>query len=204
MTAFTTLPFCTWPSGADSFTAAVIMSPSPAFNPVEPPSGRIICSLRAPELSATSSIDLIITAIKVSPYALTLGENARLTDVRHRRFRQQSRLPAYFFKAPALEFRQRTGLFEAHDIAHVGHIFFVVSVELLGLRDHPFVEGMSLFANHLHHDGLVHAARYHFADYNLAPSRCLRLRCGLWVAFSHTTFSPCRCWRPVHVRGRWF
>src|SRR5580692_5973893 len=68
MTALTTLPFCTWPSGADSFTAAVIMSPSPAFNPVEPPSGRIICSLRAPELSATSSIDLIITAItSISP-----------------------------------------------------------------------------------------------------------------------------------------
>src|SRR5271163_4422203 len=39
------------------------MSPRPAFSPVEPPSGRIICSLRAPELSATSSMLLIITAI---------------------------------------------------------------------------------------------------------------------------------------------
>src|ERR1700691_607726 len=63
ITAFTTLPFCTWPSGDDSFTAAVIMSPRPAFSPVEPPSGRIICSLRAPELSATSSMLLIITAM---------------------------------------------------------------------------------------------------------------------------------------------
>jgi hypothetical protein len=42
------------------------MSPSPAFRPVEPPRGRIICSLRAPELSATSSIDLIITAMAIS------------------------------------------------------------------------------------------------------------------------------------------
>src|SRR5580692_9340734 len=68
ITAFTTVPFLVWPSGAASFTAAVITSPRPAFNPVEPPSGRIICSLRAPELSATSSIDLIITAItSVSP-----------------------------------------------------------------------------------------------------------------------------------------
>src|ERR1700689_4936964 len=66
MTAFTTVPFFAWPSGAASFTDAVIMSPSPAFNPVEPPSGRIICSLRAPELSATSSIDLIITAMAIS------------------------------------------------------------------------------------------------------------------------------------------
>src|ERR1700730_1338561 len=63
MTALTTLPFCTWPSGAASFTAAVIMSPKPAFNPVDPPSGRIICSLRAGELSATSSMLLIITAM---------------------------------------------------------------------------------------------------------------------------------------------
>src|ERR1700722_4894569 len=109
-------------------------SPSPAFRPVEPPSGRIICSLRAPELSATSSIDLIITAINVSPYALTLGENARLADLRHRRFRQQCRLPDYFFQAPALEFRQRTSLFEAHDITPVGHIFFVVGIEFFGLR----------------------------------------------------------------------
>src|SRR5580704_6226658 len=63
ITAFTTLPFCTCPSGAASFTEAVIMSPRPAFSPVEPPSGRIICSLRAPELSATSSMLLIITAM---------------------------------------------------------------------------------------------------------------------------------------------
>src|SRR5260370_15953168 len=67
MTAFTTLPFCTCPSSADTFTAAVITSPSPAFNPVEPPSGRIICSLRAPELSATSTIVLLITAMATLP-----------------------------------------------------------------------------------------------------------------------------------------
>src|SRR5580700_5221056 len=66
ITAFTTLPFCTCPSGAASLTAAVTMSPRPAFRPVEPPSGRIICSLRAPELSATSSMLLIITAMAIS------------------------------------------------------------------------------------------------------------------------------------------
>src|SRR6266446_4366322 len=71
MTAFTTLPFCTWPSGEASFTLAVITSPNPARSPVEPPRGRIICNLRAPELSATSSMDLIITAMFVSPFALT-------------------------------------------------------------------------------------------------------------------------------------
>src|SRR5947199_4272290 len=38
-------------------------SPNPARSPVAPPSGKIICSLRAPELSATSSMLLIITVI---------------------------------------------------------------------------------------------------------------------------------------------
>src|SRR6266849_7289967 len=90
ITALTTLPFCTWPSGAASFTAAVITSPSPAFNPVEPPSGRIICSLRAPELSATSSIDLIITAMaSISPYLSPVFFRRASATCR----RAQSRLP---------------------------------------------------------------------------------------------------------------
>src|SRR6185503_1197372 len=63
MTAFTTLPFFTVPSGEASFTAAVTMSPRPAFIPSPPPRGRITCSLRAPELSATASIVLICTAM---------------------------------------------------------------------------------------------------------------------------------------------
>src|SRR5947209_8566182 len=67
ITALTTFPFCTCPSGAASFTLAVTTSPRPARSPVEPPSGRIICSLRAPELSATSSMLLIITAIVLIP-----------------------------------------------------------------------------------------------------------------------------------------
>src|ERR1700690_3994551 len=63
MTALTTLPFLTVPSGEDSLTAAVTTSPRPAFLPEEPPRGRITCNLRAPELSATASIVLICTAI---------------------------------------------------------------------------------------------------------------------------------------------
>src|SRR3984957_5834764 len=63
ITAFTTLPFFTVPSGEASFTAAVTTSPSPAFLPRPPPSGKITCSLRAPELSATSRIVLICTDI---------------------------------------------------------------------------------------------------------------------------------------------
>ena len=47
----------------DIITAAVITSPRLAFFPNPPPRGRIICSLRAPELSATASMDLICTAM---------------------------------------------------------------------------------------------------------------------------------------------
>ena len=47
----------------DVVTAAVTMSPSPAFLPRPPPKGRITCSLRAPELSATASMVLICTAM---------------------------------------------------------------------------------------------------------------------------------------------
>src|SRR5260370_9032907 len=65
--ALTTVPFLVCPSGEASLTAAVITSPRWARRPVPPPRGRIICSLRAPELSATSSIDLIITDINLTP-----------------------------------------------------------------------------------------------------------------------------------------
>src|SRR5450631_945196 len=72
MTALTTLPFLTVPSGDASLTAAVTTSPRPAFLPSPPPSGRITCSLRAPELSATSRMVLICTDIFV-----LLGQPAR-------------------------------------------------------------------------------------------------------------------------------
>src|ERR1700683_261842 len=68
-TARTTLPFLIWLSGAASFTAAVITSPSPARSPVSPPMGRIIVNWRAPELSATVSHDRmrIIAVVSRSP-----------------------------------------------------------------------------------------------------------------------------------------
>src|ERR1700676_3528788 len=170
MTAFPTLPFCTWPSGADSFTAAVIMSPSPAFNPVDPPSGRIICSLRAPELSATSSIDLIITAmasISLFYFACLCPRNF------NRRFRHQRRLAHNVFQLPALQLRQRTRLLNPHHIAHVRFILLVMRVELLVARHYALVKRMRLLARHLHHDRLLHAVGDHFSHHFLAAALSL-------------------------------
>src|SRR2546425_329117 len=166
MTAFTTFPFCTWPSGAASFTLAVITSPSPARNPVAPPSGRIICSLRAPELSATSSMLLIITAIIRSPSAPRVS----LTHFRGDGFRQQRGPAQDFLQAPALQLGKRPSLFQAHDVAHVSFVLLVVSVELFHFGDHAAVEGMRFLAHNFHHDGLEHAVRDNFANHFLAPS----------------------------------
>src|SRR5439155_8363127 len=63
MTHFTTEPFLTLLSGLASFTEAVMMSPRPAFRPVEPPSGKMHASRFAPELSATSRMVLIWTGM---------------------------------------------------------------------------------------------------------------------------------------------
>src|SRR6202162_4119126 len=184
MTAFTTLPFCTWPSGADSFTAAVIMSPSPAFSPVEPPSGRIICSLRAPELSATSSIDLIITAMaSISLFNLS-QLRARNFD---RRFRHQRCLAHNVFQLPALQLRQRTRFLDPHYVAHMRLILLVMRVELLVARHHASVKRMRLLARHLHHNRLLHAVGDDLSHHFLAAA--LHLLCCLVC-----------CFRPRHYR----
>src|SRR5580698_6127080 len=217
MTAFTTLPFLAWPSGVDSFTAAVIMSPSPAFNPVEPPSGGIICSLRAPELSATSSIDLIITAMasislllchpEAGAFCLPkdLGAPRNQSRVfceiaktrvwrasslaRHidHRFRHQRSLPHNIFQLPALQLRQRTRLLDPHHIADVRFVLLVVRIELLVARDHAPVERMRLLARHLHHNRFLHAVGDHFSHYFLAAA--LHLRRGLCIGSRHYFFS---------------
>src|ERR1022692_4165789 len=102
MTAFTTVPFFAVPSGEASFTEAVMMSPRPATRPVEPPSGRIICSLRAPELSATSSMLLIIIAM--ASLSLDLPDPL-LGFGFNRNFRHQRRLAHNVFQLPALQLR---------------------------------------------------------------------------------------------------
>src|SRR5574337_65900 len=137
MTAFTTLPFCTCPSGEASLTLAVMTSPSPARRPVAPPSGRIIWSLRAPELSATSSMVLIITAMFVSPsFRLAAGFGLH-------NFWNQRRLPQNLFQFPPLQPRQWPRLCNAHEISDVRRVLLVVRVELFADGDHPAVEGRS-------------------------------------------------------------
>src|ERR1700752_3507566 len=123
MTALTTLPFFTVPSGEASFTAAVTISPSPAFTPSPPPSGRITCSLRAPELSATASMVLICTPMDSPPLPLRLlggfyfsGFSSRVFNLRQRR------TPYDFFQRPPLQLAGRPGLANADHVAQAGGV----------------------------------------------------------------------------------
>src|SRR5436309_8568540 len=149
MTAFTTDPFLAVPSGAASFTAAVTTSPNPAINPVEPPRGKIIWSLRAPELSATSSMVLICTAIVVIsqliccvPYqsAISLQSSFAHSIIACARLNADcfflTRLLSFatgdnlgqrgaahnLFQSPALQLGERPGLLDAHHISGTGQI----------------------------------------------------------------------------------
>src|SRR5260221_5809813 len=198
MTAFTTVPFFACPSGAASFTAAVMMSPSPAFNPVEPPSGRIICSLRAPELSATSSIDLIITAMA----STSLIPASPLLHHGFCNFRNQRGLAHNVFQLPALQLRQRTRLLNPHHVAHMRLVGLVMSVELFVARDHAPVKWMRLLPRHLHHNGLAHAAGDHFSHHFLAPPLHFRRGFDICLGVRHYRFSITSSRLLLHARGR--
>src|SRR5262245_49363743 len=66
MTALTTWPFLTLPSGDASLTFAVMTSPSSAYCPCDPPRRWMQEIFFAPELSATSRIVLIWIMIRSS------------------------------------------------------------------------------------------------------------------------------------------
>src|SRR5580658_4548956 len=166
MTALTTLPFFTWPSGEASFTAAVTISPRPAFLPLEPPRGRIICSLRAPELSATSSMVLICTAIANSPYIflqrLLGGRSCCFFSLR------QCRTADNLFQVPALQLAQGTRLADPDHITHARRVLLVVRVKLLVGLHHALVLGMGLAHLDLNHDGFRHLGRNDVANLFIA------------------------------------
>src|SRR5271165_1072185 len=132
MTAFTTLPFLMVPSGEASFTAAVTMSPRPAFLPKPPPRGRITCSLRAPELSATASMVLICTAMGCSPSRSRLLGRGSRQGFRSVFNLAQGRAPHNFFERPPLQLAQGARLPNPHHVAHARRTLLVVGIELLG------------------------------------------------------------------------
>src|SRR5215471_10936856 len=189
ITHLTTVPFLAVPSGAASLTAAVTTSPRPAFSPVCPPRGRIICSRRAPLLSATSRIVLIMTAIIFSFQA-----HQRLRLLRPRAFRAHpplARLRLGFFAAhqlgllnhvlelPALQLGQRPAFFDLDKIADPRSSVFIVRVELLRFLNDPAIERVRFAHTHFNHDGLAHFGGNHLPDLGTAAVLLVVCCCGL-------------------------
>src|SRR3984885_2169836 len=104
MTARTTSPFLTVPPADASRTCAVITSPMRASGEFFLPMTPIILAIRAPVLSATSSLERIWSIKRGADYTSVL-EN--------------------FNQTPALELGKRAGFSNAHGITGLRLAFFV-------------------------------------------------------------------------------
>src|SRR5262245_8791228 len=144
MTALTTCPFLTFPSGAASFTLAVMTSPSSAYCPCDPPRRWMQEIFFAPELSATSRMVRIWIMTRSS---LRLGccALAALDDPPH---------------PPALARRQRTGLHDLDRVPDLAVVGLVVGHELGLPPDVPLVELVPDDPVHAHDDRLVGLVRH--------------------------------------------
>ena len=73
-----------------------------------------------------------------------------------------------FDQAPALEAAKRAGFHDAHAIANLGFVLFVMNVELLYLLDDFAKKRVRNTSDRLDHDGLVHLVGDHFPDTGFA------------------------------------
>src|SRR6266481_5509150 len=132
ITALRTWPFFTRPRGIASFTLTTIVSPTPAYLRLEPPSTLMHMTRRAPELSATSKFVCIWIMVLSFP---------------------GSRGFANHF--PFLQFRDRPAFLDLHPIADLDRIRLVMRVIALGQTNGLFQNGMGETTLDQNHDGLV-------------------------------------------------
>src|SRR5438105_2706825 len=135
ITARTTSPFFTVPVALASFTFAVITSPIRAYSvafPITP----IIVAMRAPVLSATSSLERICTI---------------------------NLFPDDFDQAPPLQFAERPRFHDANGIAVLCFVLLVVRVKFLLLLDNLAEFRVRHAGDSADDDRFVHPARNHFA-----------------------------------------
>src|SRR5258707_4139802 len=149
MTARTTSPFFTVPPALASRMCAVMTSPIPAWGEFFLPMTPIIFAMRAPVLSATSSLERIWSIKRGADYTSML-EN--------------------FNQTPALQLGKRAGLGDANGVAHLRLAFFVVSVETLHLLDDLAKLGVWHAGGGLDDGGLRHLGRNDLADALLAEA----------------------------------
>src|SRR5271165_5232882 len=143
-TAFITSPFFTRPRGIASFTDTTMTSPMVAYFRLDPPSTLMHMTLRAPELSATSSLVCIWIMVVHSQSLLPRG--SRSTDLL---------LLFALDDFPPLQLRQRAPLLDPDEVAHGEFVLLVVGVVLLRAPHRLLEHGVRIAALDLHDDGLV-------------------------------------------------
>src|SRR5207247_5600200 len=149
-TARTTSPFFTVPVALASFTFAVITSPIPAKR-VDLPITLIMVAMRAPLLSATSSLDRSCT-IRPTIYSQVILK--LLLD--------------NLYQAPALQPTQWPRLHDPNPVAGFRFVLFVVRVNVSHLFNNFAELGMRHACDRPHDNRLVHAARNHLASARFA------------------------------------
>src|ERR1700686_2953427 len=142
-TAFITSPFFTPPRGIASFTDTTMTSPMVAYFRLEPPSTLMHMTLRAPELSATSSLVCIWIIMVLSQLFLCASRSADFL------------LLFALDHFPPLQFRQRAALLDPDEVAHRELVLLVVGVIFLRASYRLLEHGMRVAALDLHDDGLV-------------------------------------------------
>src|ERR1700730_3719357 len=142
-TAFITSPFFTRPRGIASFTDTTITSPMVAYFRLEPPSTLMHMTLRAPELSATSSLVCICIIMVLSQLFLCSSLSADFL------------LLFTLDHFPPLQLRQRAALLDPDQVAHREFVLLVVGVIFLRAPYRLLEHGMRVAALYLHDDGLV-------------------------------------------------
>src|SRR5215472_15271288 len=98
------------------------------------------------------------------------------------------RLLDHFDDAPALLLRQRAGLHDPDQVAHLALVALVVGLEARAVLDHLLVERVALAVGDLHHHGLVHPVGDHPAEADLAEGA--RRRRLLLLRLSHRLPHP--------------
>src|SRR6202035_42700 len=169
MTALTTCPFLTVPSGVASLTEAVMTSPRRPYWPAEPPRRWMQAIFLAPELSATSKT--VPIWIMSNPL---LGPLQDLAD------------------PPTLRSGQRAGRDDLDLVADLALVLLVVGGELRRPLQVAVVEPVGGGVLDRHHDRLVHLAAHHPADLDLPPAarRGLRLLRALRLLLHRRLLRP--------------
>src|SRR5688572_1442951 len=175
ITAFTTSPFFTVPSGAASLIWALITSPIPAyiwFRPITP----IAAARFAPVLSATSKIERICNILTsnlsraTQPLSIDWRCGLVFLDDLH--------------QTPGFGLREWPRFGDQNNVAHFGFVFFVVRVEFLERRHDLLESRMLKAAFHADNNRLVHLVRNHFAGALFAVRPFVFCR-GLFLCLNH-------------------